>query len=329
MTGHENDRLARPIGRPTAARSESPHAEARGKSGQIRATKDGVPSLTPVRPSGRISGRRLEEIAGVLGQRDRQLLELVDRLRFVAASTLHVVVSDSSDAPGRSERSTRRALGTLVGLGLLAPLPRRVGGLQSGSSGLVVHLTNAGDRLVRQWHSRSTRRRFAEPSTRFVQHCLDIGDALARLTNELPTYGLTLSDWQAEPASWRQHQRGASVVTLKPDLYVEVVRGEDVWGYFVEVDRGSESIPTVMRQMSAYEDYRRTGVEQHRYGAFPPVVVTLYPGPRTEPAARAEHLAAALQQDRRIPEQLVRVTVSGELTATVADLCQVDAEVQP
>ncbi|MFT3714393.1 MAG: replication-relaxation family protein [Gordonia sp. (in: high G+C Gram-positive bacteria)] len=311
----------RPIGRPTANGSERPEVVFRGESGQIRATKDGVPSSTPVR----ISGRRLEEIAKLLSERDTRLLELVDRLRFAAAKTLHALVNDDE---GTSERSTRRALGKLVRIGLLAPLPRRVGGLQSGSTGLVVHLTNAGDRLVRQRQGRSTRRRFAEPSTRFVQHCLDIGDALTCLTNELPVHGLTLSDWEAEPTSWRRHQRGSSTVTLKPDIYVEVERGNDIWGYFIEVDRGSESIPTVMRQLSAYEDYRHTGTEQDRYGAFPPVVITLYEGARTKPNVRAEQLTAAIHQDRRIPDRLVCVTEAEELSAVVADLCQINAEVQ-
>ncbi|MFT3663043.1 MAG: replication-relaxation family protein [Gordonia sp. (in: high G+C Gram-positive bacteria)] len=296
-----------------------------GESGRIRVTKDGVPSSSPAR----ISGRRLETIAARLGERDRTVLGLVDRLRFAAATTLHVLADDARQAPSPSERSTRRTVGKLTKLGLVTPLPRRVGGLRSGSSGLVVHLTNAGDRLLRQWHGRTERRRYSEPSTRFVQHCLDIGDALVRLTTGLPAYGVTLVCWQAEPASWRRHQRAASLATLKPDLYVEVARGEDVWGYFVEIDRGSESIPTVLRQMAAYEDYRRTGVEQERYGAFPPVVVALYPGMRTAPAVRAEQLAAALRRDRQIPAQLVHVTDAEGLTATVAGLCDPAEEVQP
>lgn len=325
MTGPHSTNSGRPIGCPIAPGTERAKAVATGESGDLRATKDVVSSPAPRR----LSRCQLDNIATSLTDRDKRTIELVDKLRFSVTTTLNTLVNADSDGAPASERSMRRRLSRLTNLGLLTPLPRRVGGMQSGSAGLVVHLTNAGDRLVRKWQGRDRRRRYSEPSTRFVQHCLDIGEALGRLTTELPAYGLTVDHWETEPVSWRRYQRGTSIATLKPDGYVEVRQENDTWGYFIEVDRGSESIPTVVRQIGVYEAYRRTGTEQERYGSFPPVIVTLYPGSRTTPAIRAGQLSEAVANTRQLPEQLAHVTDASGLSATVARLSGQPPEGRP
>jgi len=59
---------------------------------------------------------------------------------------------------------------------------------------------------------------------------------------------------------------------LKPDLYAVTASGdyEDHW--FCEIDRATESMPTLLKKCVQYEAYRRTGAEQDRLGVFPLVV---------------------------------------------------------
>jgi Replication-relaxation len=52
-------------------------------------------------------------------------------------------------------------------------------------------------------------------------------------------------------------------VTASPDF-------EDSW--FIEVDRGTESLPTLLRKCGRYEEYRRSGIEQRDRQVFPLVL---------------------------------------------------------
>ncbi|MGW6423021.1 replication-relaxation family protein [Nocardia sp. NPDC055053] len=69
---------------------------------------------------------------------------------------------------------------------------------------------------------------------------------------------------------------GGARLTLKPDLYAETASppgSEYVDGAFIEIDMGTESIPTLIRKCREYESYRRQGIEQDRSdGAFPVVI---------------------------------------------------------
>ena len=61
-------------------------------------------------------------------------------------------------------------------------------------------------------------------------------------------------------------------MVLKPDAFAVLRLGgfEDRW--FIEVDRGTESLPTIARKCEVYRRYWQSGTEQARTGVFPRVL---------------------------------------------------------
>jgi hypothetical protein len=170
--------------------------------------------------------------------------------------------------------ATRQRLRHLVGLGLIRHLERRIGGVRAGSAALVWYLTRSGQR-VHDPGRRLSYRFGHEPSGRLVDHSLAITETVVRLVEAERGGAVEVLRIQSEPECWRaflgphgQPRR------LRPDLLaVTSLAGsqfEDWW--FVEVDRGTETLTTITRKASVYEDYRRSGLEQQRSGVFPRVV---------------------------------------------------------
>jgi hypothetical protein len=91
---------------------------------------------------------------------------------------------------------------------------------------------------------------------------------------------------------------------LKPDLFAITANGdfEDHW--YIEVDRATESVPTLLRKCGQYEAYRRSGIDQQTHGVFP-VVAWLVP---SEP--RAKKLQAAIRASRHLDRNLFRVATA-------------------
>jgi hypothetical protein len=81
--------------------------------------------------------------------------------------------------------------------------------------------------------------------------------------------------------------------------------------WFIEVDRGTESLPTVLRQCDRYESYRRSGAAQAEVGVFP-IIVWVVPDDR-----RAEKLRGRLRLARSINVSDYRVTTRAGLLDVV------------
>ena len=82
--------------------------------------------------------------------------------------------------------------------------------------------------------------------------------------------------------------------------------------WFVEVDQGSEHLPTVLTKCRAYDDYYRTGIEQRALGVFPRVCWIV---PNQE---RAEALAQRIDADRRLTTAMFQVTTTDQALATLS-----------
>ncbi len=107
---------------------------------------------------------------------------------------------------------------------------------------------------------------------------------------------------ETEPTCWREYiGRHGVPATLKPDLALVIASGdyEDHW--FIEVDRGTESIRTVLAKCAQYEAYRRSGREQGAHGVFP-LVVWSVPDEK-----RRDRIASELEAARDLDAALVRV----------------------
>lgn len=225
-------------------------------------------------PSARGPGRAgLTTLAEALSQRDRRVLREVQRHRFLRTDHIQRLVFTTHRSSDTAARVCRSVLGRLRRQGLLHALPRRVGGLPGGAAHTVWQLTTLGQRLLNLLNGDGSVSRFAEVGQLFVQHYLAIADTHLTLLEAHAAQKLELLSAALEPDCWRSYIDGSGVTqVVKPDLAIVTAYEdyEDHW--FIEVDRGTESMPTLLRQCQAYARYRATGIEQDRTGVFPRII---------------------------------------------------------
>lgn len=255
-----------------------------------------------------VGPEQLLSLASSLSTRDFDVLQSVSDHRFLTSSHIQKLHFYDHASLLSGTRSCRRVLRRLHRDGLLILLPRMIGGLGAGSGASVWHVSGTGKRILSVKDGSGTQlsaARVREPSIRFVAHALAIADARVTLTEATRAGAFGLAKVEIEPNSWRRYLGAfAARETLKPDLAVATTSAdgefEDRW--FIEVDLGTEHLPTVLRKCAQYEAYRRTGDEQHRHGVFP-VVIWL-----TNADVRAEKLQRAIRATRSLDRQLYRVT---------------------
>jgi hypothetical protein len=196
--------------------------------------------------------------------------------------------------------------------GLLQRPVRRIGGLQAGSASSVWMLTSSGQRLRNLCAGLGAVGRIREPGEGFIRHYLAIADTHLTLVEGDRAKQLELLTVEIEPVSWRSYTglSGGQTV-LKPDLYAVTATGdfEDHW--FIEVDRATESIPTLIKQCRQYQAYRHTNTEQAERGLFP-LVLWVVPND-----VRADKLHQALALARDLDIALFRIVTPARLIATI------------
>ena len=225
---------------------------------------------------GRAAGLRHQ-----LTQRELAVLESLDTLRLLTTS--HVQRLHLVDGPGGSNlRRTQYLLKRLHHLKLVVRLPRVVGGRQAGSAGVVYGLSGLGSSVLSAPDaSPRPRRRVWDSRPYFQDHMLAASGLYVALTERhraLPD--VELLGFNSEPACWRWFTgTGGELVVLKPDAAVQVGARDLILSTFVEVDLGTETLPTIQKKCERYIAYWRSGVEQQRTkmaddeaGVFPLVV---------------------------------------------------------
>ncbi|MBB4853379.1 hypothetical protein HNP40_000745 [Mycobacteroides chelonae] len=261
----------------------------------------------------------MEKIRQRLSDRDTAILRSISEHRFLTTrqiEALHFADNAVISAP----RIARRVLARLRDLRLLGTLDRRVGGIDAGSQGLVYYIDVVGDRLL---HDRSGRlsHRPHEPSERFVRHTLAIADTHSALITANRYGDIELTDSAVEPATWRRFTGlGGARRILKPDLYAETATadGDDlVHAWFLEVDLGTESIPTLLSKCRDYEEYRRSGIEQDRHGSFPQVIWQLTHRDPAKSQRRRHALTEAIAADPTLPSSLFRIVAPAALLSLI------------
>jgi hypothetical protein len=224
--------------------------------------------------SGRITRAAVERIAAGLGERDLAIVADVGRVRVLTGrqvERLHF----AELAGAHRDRTRRRVLERLVSLKLLSPLKRRIGGERAGSAGLVFALGPVGQRLLALQANRSPDERARQPGTptdRFLSHNLSIAEVYVSLVEARRAGALTLDAFRAEPTCWWRNSEGE---WIKPDACAVVSAGdiEDSWA--IEVDRATESLPTLKRKLRAYLDLVECGENGPDGGVLPRVLVTV------------------------------------------------------
>ena len=222
----------------------------------------------------RVSEAQLASVADHLTQRDRDIVKTLDRLRLASAKQLERLHFDGS--PRSRARNAGRVLSRLADLQVLARLERRVGGVRSGSAGFIYALDVAGQRLASVTGPAGGRRvrRPWTPGAPFVAHQLAVSEIYVLLREAAGRDELNLLDFDGEPLCWRVYaglSGGRSV--LKPDAFVRVAAGGFEHLAFIEVDRATQSAPTIARKLAGYRRYAQTGREQYRWSVFPRVLL--------------------------------------------------------
>jgi hypothetical protein len=273
----------------------------------------------------RVSTAQLLALSAELGERERELLLDLDRLRLMTHAQLAVLLDvDGAASPVSQARAARRVFARLTSLGVLARLERRIGGVRAGSAGYAYYLGPVGQRVIAYWQGRGLIRGRVrpEPGGRYVRHRLAVSELYVEAHQADREGHFDLLAFDAEPAAWRTFSDGfGGQITLKPDAFVRLGVGAYEDRFFVEVDLGSESRNVIARKVRAYLDYFNSGQEQAEHGVFPRVLLL------TNSNARR---AALVDVCARLPAEtwpLFTVTTLERALAVMSG--QIEADVQP
>lgn len=293
------------------ANTEVGRAKADGKAPGSMAPRTSR-GASPERRPGRVSGRRLQRLDRDLSARERALLHSLAGCRFMATEHVQRLHFADHQADGAASRVCRRVLTRLDRLGVIEHLERRIGGIRAGSASYVWRVGPVGDRLLRSGTEDAPRARRKQPSLRLLDHTLAVCECYVQLVELARRGQIELLRHATEPGCWRPYLglHGEPAV-LKPDLYAVTASAEFEDSWFIEVDRGTESLPTLLRKCAQYEQYRRTGREQHERGVFP-AVLWLMPDER-----RVQALTAAIRRSYGPEQELFRVVTANCFAAVI------------
>lgn len=253
----------------------------------------------------RVRPAHVDWVASRLSARDRDIVEIVNRLRVVSSTQLSRLFFADLRA-GRSRTTARtRALRRLVAWRVLCPLERRTGGHGGGSGARCYALDSAGQRLISEWQQAEDAggriRRPGAPGQRTLRHILGVSELYVSLVELGRTAGFTVAAFEAEPGCWWPNGLGGQ---LKPDAYALLACGTVRDHWWLEHDQATESLPTIRRKVETYVNFLRRG-QLGPGGVVPRVLVSTISEPR-------RMAIAALV--RRLPPpaaELVRVTHTG------------------
>lgn len=259
----------------------------------------------------RTGRKELQRIAAGLSERDWSIIRFIDRHRYATTTQLRRRFFSQHASQAAAMRACVRVLGRLFTHRILTRLERRIGGVRHGSSAFIWCLDVVGDHLTRR--QGTPRRRVREPSFPFLDHTLAVTETHVRLYEAEIGGSFGLDGVEVETEAWRDYvtSSGAKRV-LKPDLKVTI--GSDAYTdhWYLEIDRGTEWLPVLMRKSRAYEEYRRTGRGQAEHGVFPRVLWVL-PG-----RGRVERLRAAIDDDPDLPSKMFTCITGDELVRTLS-----------
>ena len=196
----------------------------------------------------RTGRRQLGALKEELPEHDLAVVHSVASLRFLTAQQIEALHFTDHATPLTGARICRRVLERLVRHRVLVRLDRRIGGIRAGSASFVYSLGPVGSRLLQGGDGR---RRMREPSQTFLEHTLAVAQLVVDLRAAHDAQAIELLHIETEPTCWRPVRSGlAGSESLKPDLFVALVRGEYEYRWFVEqrprhrrVRRGAAEMP--------------------------------------------------------------------------------------
>jgi len=264
---------------------------------------------------GYVTGARVAELETRLTDADWRVIELLATVDYATTGQIERTCVEGT-TPLARPRVTRRSLRRLTDLGVLFRLDRPVGGIGGGSEAGVFTLDRAGWRLV-ELRGGSVPRRVRRPEERglaFLRHSLTVTEhfvALGERCEELAD--AELLGWTGEPACHRRFTYRGRNLRLSPDALVEVRCGGELVTSFLEVDGGTESLPTLLGKASGYLRYARLHPRET------PQVVFSFSSSRRATLLR-ERLPQTARSEGVRPEVAARLFALGEAETAVAAL---------
>jgi hypothetical protein len=256
---------------------------------------------TIMTPNNRLGTHSIATLQSMVMPRDMEILRLIREHRFLTTKQIQRLLFWNHASPGAAIRACIRVMTRLEMRALIFKLSRQVGGVHAGSGSYIWGIDDAGDRLLRAESTTkdSKRQRTFDPSPLFLAHTLAVAETRVLLAETAHNGELELVEVTTEPANWRTFVgRGGTTQILKPDLHsiTAIDAFEDHW--FIEIDNGTESLPTVLNKCQTYQRYFESGREQQASGVFPKVVWLMVD------ARRRSNLLAAIESDGRLDRRL-------------------------
>jgi hypothetical protein len=247
---------------------------------------------------GRIGAAQRRRLAAALTARDHEVLARIAEHRFLSTHQIEGFCflesphqESAQDSVQASARAARRTVTRLHRSRLIQPaVPRRVGGVHGGATPGIWQLSAAGATIQAEAESGASidqasgvsrsRRRFrpSDPSVHFLSHALATADAHLAVIRVAGRLGGRCQVAVEQAAVRRFPGIGGGVISLRPDLYA-TIQARDADGdyqdrWFIEVDTGTESLPTLLAKCQQYETYRASGIEHTRHQPGSPEMTT-------------------------------------------------------
>lgn len=235
--------------------------------------KPAAPALVATRCSpARVRLQHVEHLAQRLSTRDTVVMDSVHRLRLATGAQLERLHFTDLANSCRG-RVRRRVLHRLVSWRVLSTLPRRVGGIRAGSTGLIYTLDTAGAWLIRLHATtagHNAPRRATQPGTAFTAHTLAVTELYVQLVERARTSGFRVAVFEAEPACWWPDNLGGH---LKPDAHALLAANDYQDAWWIEVDQATETLPRLKKKLQTYLDFhQRAGIGPA--GVLPRILIT-------------------------------------------------------
>ncbi|HEX8080082.1 MAG TPA: replication-relaxation family protein [Jatrophihabitans sp.] len=270
------------------------------------------PKRTGRGPARRGQRERADRLKAQLSARDLSVLFSLDAHRFLTTEQLIRFHFANHRTPAAAGRICRRVLQRLFDFGLIEHLDRRVGGVRAGSASYVWRAGAVGDQLLRLLADDAgrPRARRKEPSLRWLEHCLLTAEVHLCLLDLARAGRVEVLSVVTEPRCWRRYTpMSGAPETLKPDLLAVTAQAEFEDHWFFEIDRATESLPTLLSKCAQYEDYRRSGQADDVL----PLVVWVVPD-----ELHAAKLTAGITASRTLDPALYRVCTLASLPAVIS-----------
>jgi len=192
----------------------------------------------------RMTTKAIQALRNRLSSRDLAIVGQVAELRLMSAIQIQALLFSPAEHESdlAAARSARRVLERLVRDRLLVRPDRRVA-VSGPDPPPTSTRWEIGQRVLALG---GPRRRFREPSMTFADHTLAVSQLVVDLILVARASAIEVDDVQPEPACWRRFAGPLGFVVLRPDLFVALGTKEYEFRWFIEVDRGTEHLPTLM-----------------------------------------------------------------------------------